>query len=224
MKASSAIVTSFLMLSISLPVCGGQMSQQGKDDHQGHEMHRKMAESASPDDSMNVKIHLRDLELLTADGERVRFKSDVIGDKIVAITFIYTTCTTICPIFNALFSQAQNLLGDRLGEGISLISMSLDPARDVPLRMKKEARKFKAKPGWIFLTGEKENLDQVLRGLDAYFADFTLHPPMVIIGDGKTGQWKRINGFPEPKRIVALIDEFKAARDGISRKAAKPAK
>jgi cytochrome oxidase Cu insertion factor (SCO1/SenC/PrrC family) len=105
------------------------------------------------------------------------------------------------------------MLGERLGTEVVLITMTLDPARDVPRRMKKEAKKFKAKPGWVYLTGKKQNVDQVLRGLDAYFADFTQHPPMAIVGDGRTGTWKRFNGFPQAERLLAMIDALEAARE-----------
>ena len=167
---------------------------------------------AQSEPHLNVDIQLHDLELLTQNGKRVKFKSDVIGDKLVAITFIYTFCTTICPVYNAIFTQLQDLLGERQGKDVILISMSLDPTRDIPRRMKREARKFKAKPGWFYLTGKKQNVDQVLRGMDAYFPDFVEHPPMALIGDGKTGTWRRFNGFPRPEQLLAMIDELKAAR------------
>ena len=165
-----------------------------------------------PDQQLNVDIQLHDLELLTQDRKRVKFKSDVIADKLVAMTFTYTSCTTVCPVYNAIFTQLQDLLGRRLGKDVVLVTMTVDPARDVPRRMKKEAKKFKAKPGWVYLTGKKQNVDQVLRGLDAYFPDFTQHPPMAIVGDGKTGTWKRFNGFPQAEHLLAMIDELEAAR------------
>lgn len=138
-------------------------------------------------DHSNVDVQLYDLELVTQDGKRVKFKSDVIGDKLVAMTFIYTNCTTKCPAYSAIFTQLQDLLGERQGREVILISLTLDPARDIPRRMKKEAKKYKAKPGWFYLTGKKKNVHEVLKGLDAYLVDFEDHPPMALIGDGKNG-------------------------------------
>jgi len=193
-------------------------------DHQGmmghsedeHAAHRRMMEEAASGggstDELNVKVQLYDLELRDQDGNRVKLKSDVIGDKLVAMTFIYSSCTTICPIYSALFTQVQELLGDRLGREVVLVTLTLDPTTDVPLRLKREAKKYSAKPGWYYLTGTKNNVDQVLRGLDAYFADFTQHPPMALVGDGKTGTWKRYNGFPQPEQLVGMLDELEQAR------------
>jgi protein SCO1/2 len=194
---------------LCIPAYAGQMKHAERD---GHAKHKAMMKDIRSEEQTNVDVRLHDLELVTQDGERVKFKSDVIGDKLVAINFIYTSCTTICPIYNAIFTQLQELLGERQGKEVILISLSIDPARDVPRRMKKEAQKFKAKPGWTYLTGKKGNVDQVLKGLDAFYPDYTQHPPMAIVGDGKTGTWKRYFGFPHPEHLMTMIDELKAER------------
>ena len=204
------LLSTLLSCFLVLPVNAGEMKE---DSSAVHGAHTAMKMDSQGDQHLNIDVRLHDLELLTQDRQRVRFKSDVIADRLVAMTFVYTTCTTVCPVYNAIFTQLQDLLGERLGTDVVLVTMTLDPARDVPRRMKKEAKKFKAKPGWVYLTGKKQNVDQVLRGLDAYFADFTQHPPMAIVGDGRTGTWKRFNGFPQAGQLLAMIDELKAARE-----------
>jgi len=194
---------------IQIPGFAGEMKH---DNSQEHETHPAMTKETPSDQHLNIDVQLYDLELLNQDRKHVRFRSDVIANRLVAMTFIYTSCTTVCPVYNAIFTQLQDLLGERMGKDVVLITMTLDPVRDIPRRMKKEAQKFNAKPGWIYLTGKKKNVDQVLRGLDAYFPDFTQHPPMAIVGDGKTGIWKRFNGFPQAERLLAMIDELEAAR------------
>jgi protein SCO1/2 len=194
---------------ISTPAFAGQVKHAKAD---GHEKHQAMVKDGQSENENHVDVELHDLELLTQDGKRVKFKSDVIGDKLVAMTFIYTTCTTVCPIYNAIFTQFQELLGERQGKEVILISMTIDPTRDTVPRMKREAKKFSARPGWAYLTGKKGNVDQVLKGLDAYYPDYTLHPPMTMVGDGKTGLWKRYYGFIQPERLLAMVDELKALR------------
>ena len=211
MKTITALVLSILLICfITAPVYADQMKQAEKE---GHETHQAMLKDTKPDDHLNVDIRLYDRELVTQDGKQVKFKSDVIGDKLVAMTFIYTSCTTICPVYNAIFTQLQDLLGERQGRDAILVTITVDPARDIPRRMKKEAKKFGAKPGWYYLSGKKHNVDEVLKGLDAYFVDFEEHPPMALIGDGKTGTWRRFSGFPQAKHLLAMIDELKAARE-----------
>lgn len=207
-----------LLLACALPVAAQHAAghpehgqgEHGQDEHAAH--HKMMQQAKAPTDALNVEIELRDLELVDQYGEKVKFASDVISDKLVAMTFTYSSCTTVCPVYSALFTKTQDLLGDRMDREVILVTLTLDPTTDVPPRLRREAQKYRAKPGWYFLTGNKLNVDKVLRGLDAYFADFTQHPPMALIGDGRTGTWKRFNGFPEPEKIVALLDELKAAR------------
>lgn len=160
--------------------------------------------------TVNVKVH--DLDVLTQDGKRMKFKSDVVGDRIIAMTFTYTTCTTICPVLDAIFVQLQDLLGKKLGKEVSLVTMSIDPVTDIPPRMKQYGKKLGAKPGWLFLTGKKQDVDRILVGLDVYAADINNHPPTIFVADGRKGVWKRIYGFPAPDQVNAVIKEFENAR------------
>ena len=93
----------------------------------------------------SVEVELRDLELMTHHGDRVRFASDVIGDRIVVMNFIYTDCTTVCPALSALFSLLQDALGERLGRDVFLISLSVNPTRDTPQRLRAYAEKYRAR-------------------------------------------------------------------------------
>ena len=208
MKPIRLIFQSLLLVFLML---GSAQGQEVKQDSATWGQQRT-AEDADFQPFMNVNVQLYDLELVTQEGKRVKFKSDVVADKLVAMTFIFTTCTTICPIYNAIFSQLQTLLGERMGKDVVMVTLTLDPTRDVVGRMKRTAQKFGAQPGWLYLTGEKPNVDQVLKGLGAYFPNFEEHPPMALVGDGKTGTWKRFNGFPSPEQVLAMIDELQAAR------------
>lgn len=211
MKPIRILFQSLLLVFLILTAAHGQEVKE--DAATDTQQNPSATEDPDSQPFMNVNVHLYDLELVTQDGKRVKFKSDVIGNKLVAMTFIFTTCTTICPIYNAIFSQLQPLLGERLGREVIMVTLTLDPTRDVPGRMKRTAQKFGAQPGWIYLSGEKQNVDQVLKGLGAYFPNFEEHPPMALVGDGKAGTWKRFNGFPSPEQVLAMIDELKAARE-----------
>ena len=83
-----------------------------------------------------VHQNIPDAELLNQDGESVRFLSDVIGDKLAAITFTFTSCHTICPRLDAIFAKLQEQIADDLGEDTVLVTMSVDPVNDIPERLK----------------------------------------------------------------------------------------
>jgi len=177
-----------------------------------HAKHRAMMKQSQADISTASDIKLRDEVLLDQHGTKVRFVSDVIGDQIVVMDFVYTTCTTVCPVLSAIFQQVQTKLGDRLGIDVKMISMSVDPVRDTPERMNKYAQGLRAHADWTWLTGEKTTVDEVLRGLGAYTPNFEDHPSIVLVGDPQRGTWKRFFGFPGPDKILAAVDAMTAAR------------
>jgi protein SCO1/2 len=181
----------------------------GDDDPHAHHkaMMNKPAERAK-----TTEVDLLDLVLMDQNGDEMKFVSDVIGDRIVVMDFIYTSCTTVCPVISAVFGQVQDKLGDQLGDEVVLVSVSVDPVRDTPQRLKAYAANHKAQPGWIWLTGDKRTLEKVLDGLGAYTPNFENHPAMVLVGDGQTGKWSRFFGFPNPDRLMNQVSVLQVAR------------
>jgi len=180
-------------------------------DEDPHAKHRAMMKQKSQP-AESVDIDIRDRLLVNQDGEDVQFATDVIGDNIVVMDFVYTTCTTICPVLSALFTQVQTKLGDSVGDEVRLVSVSVDPIRDTPQRLKAYSEKHRAGEGWSWITGPKPAVDDVLTGLGAYTTNFEDHPTMVLVGDGRTGEWKRLFGFPNPDRIVQIVNDLRDQR------------
>ncbi len=160
-----------------------------------------------------VDLQVPNLDMTDQDGESGKFLSHFIGDKLVAITFTYTTCTTICPVLDGIFKNVQKRIGGDLGREISLITISIDPATDIPPRLKEHAEKLGAKQGWTFLTGERETVNLVLKGLEVYSPDIYNHPPTVFIVDGRRGIWSRLYGFPSPGLIEKSLNAHRAGRN-----------
>ncbi|WP_036248203.1 SCO family protein [Methylobacter sp. BBA5.1] len=155
---------------------------------------------------------LPDAELVDQNGAPVRFVSDIAGGRIMALSFVYTECRTACPVVSGLFSKLQDRLGDRLGREVRLVSLSIDPATDTPERLKAYAARFHAAPGWLWLTGEKAQVDALLKALGVYRADYANHAPVILVGDPVRGEWTRFNGLPGPDALAARIDELLEAR------------
>jgi len=176
--------------------------------------HSQHPQQSQDSEARAVSIKLSDLELIDQDGNRVKFKTDVLKDRLVAIDVIYTTCPVVCPILSAIFANVQKSLGDRLGNEVVLVSVSVDPVTDIPPRLKEYAQKWGAKPGWVFLTGDKGHVDRVLQGLGAYAVDYTDHPTTILVGDGAKDGWTRFYGFATPEQVLAKLDELKIRRQG----------
>ena len=71
-----------------------------------------------------------DVPVLDQDGKRLNFYSDLVRGRTVAIDFIYTSCTTFCPMLTANFRMVQQELAARIGKDVALISISIDPVTD----------------------------------------------------------------------------------------------
>jgi protein SCO1/2 len=184
--------------------------------HEGHAQHQQAANAPS-----TVRIKLPDTTLTDQHGKTARFKSDIVSDRLVLINFVYTTCTTVCPAQSALFADLQQRLGDRVGREVSLVTITVDPVRDTPMRLKTFSAQFQAGPGWSFLTGRKQAVDEVLTSLDAYTPSFADHPAVVLVGDPRSGEWTRFFGFPGSDQLMAKVDQLKAARQGTPLAAGK---
>lgn len=204
-----------LMLVLGLLPAGSNAGDAGSEDDP-HAHHRAMlTRPAEP--ALTTRVELLDRVLIDQHGNEVKFVSEVIGDRIVVMDFIYTTCTTVCPVISAVFAQLQKKLADQLGDEVVLLSISVDPIRDTPQRLKAYAAKHNAGPDWVWLTGHKRTMDDVLDGLGAYSPNFSDHPAMVLVGDARTGEWSRFFGFPSPDRLIKQVNTLQAARLAAAR-------
>jgi cytochrome oxidase Cu insertion factor (SCO1/SenC/PrrC family) len=152
-------------------------------------------------------LNIPDVEVLDQDGNVRHFYSDLIKGKTVAVNFIFTNCTTICPPLGATFARVQRELGDKVGKDVYFISVSVDPLTDTPERLKAWGAKFKAGPGWTFVTGNKEEIDRLLRALGASTARREDHTPSVIIGNDERDVWTRTYGLASASQMGGLIKE-----------------
>lgn len=168
------------------------------------------AMSARPEEN-SVVLKIPNAQVYDQDGRRISFYNDLIKGRVVAINFIFTTCTTICPPMTATFRRVQQELGAR-GSEARLISVSVDPATDTPERLRDFAAKFKAGPGWTFVTGDKIEIDSLLQAFGVAVADKNDHTPMILIGNDRDGFWSRAYGLSAPSTLVSAIEAATAHR------------
>ena len=167
----------------------------------------KAAPAAAVDIRSAAEKYFSDVELINQDGEKMRFYSDVLKNKVVVINTFFTTCTSVCPPLNRNFERVQEALGDRLGKDAFLVSISVDPVTDTPPRLKEYSRRFHARPGWIFLTGKKENVDWALYKLGQYVEAKDEHTTIVIIGNEPKGLWKKAFGLAKPDELMKVVED-----------------
>ena len=159
-----------------------------------------------------TRMNIPDVELLDQNGRKIHFYTDLVKDQTVVINFIFTTCTTICPPLGATFARVQRELGDKVGRDVRFISISVDPATDTPERLKAWGAKFKAGDGWTLLTGNKPQVDELLRALGASSARREDHSPTVLIGNAAHGNWTRTYGLAKTSQLVQIINNAIAGK------------
>jgi protein SCO1/2 len=150
--------------------------------------------------------------LTTHHGTPVRFYDDLLKGKIVAINLIYTSCQYACPLETARMAQVQKRLGDRMGRDVFFYSISIDPEHDTPPVLKAYAEQFNAGPGWLFLTGNKADVDVISKKLGLYSrpdpANLDGHMPYLLVGNEVTGQWMRNSAVDNAGFLARTIGEW----------------
>ena len=106
--------------------------------------------------------------LTKQDGRRLALKE--LRGKVVAITFIFASCTDTCPLLTAKMAGIQDRLGPAFGPQAFFLSITVDPERDTPPVLKRYAEAHKANPaGWAFLTGTPAEIRDVTKSYGIYY-------------------------------------------------------
>lgn len=174
--------------------------------HQGHDMgkdhaaHMKALPAAVT--RSVARYDLPDLELLGSDGKPRSLAKVLAADEPVLVNFIFTTCTTVCPISSGTFARVQSLLA-KDGQKFRLVSITIDPDQDTPARLRDYATKYGAGEQWQFLTGQTERIVETQRAFNAYRGNKMNHLPVTLMRASRDAPWIRYDGFVTPETLVA---------------------
>lgn len=150
-----------------------------------------------------------DLVLINQDRQQVRLRELLAVDRPVMLDFIYGTCTTICPVLSAGFSNLQKRLGEHAAD-VQLVSITIDPEHDTPEVMHDYLQRYRRKPGWDFLTGSKADIDKAMHAFNAFVPNKMNHYPLTFLRapDGK--HWIRIYGLISTADLMAEYQKLRA--------------
>jgi protein SCO1/2 len=151
------------------------------------------------------------LVLTTHEGEQVRFYDDLIKGRFVTINMMYSTCKATCPLTTANLVRVQKLLGDRVGRDLFMYSITLDPKQDTPKVLNGYAKTFGVGPGWKFLTGNPDDIEQLRRRLGFAWANQEMdknkdfHTGNLRYGNEPLMLWGSVPGMAEPEWVSECI-------------------
>ena len=152
--------------------------------------------------------NIPDVTLINQDGQKVRLRSFLLTDQPVLVDFVYTTCTTICPVLSANFANFQSTLDWEDGK-VRLVSISIDPEFDTPKEMKLYLKRYRAKPGWDFLTGSREDIDRVLGVFKVYTRNKMNHAPVTLLKSPSDTRWVRLYGLVSTSKLLVEYEKVR---------------
>lgn len=158
---------------------------------------------------------IADVPVQDQSGHALHFQRDLVQGRLVAINFIFTRCTTICPLLGTRFAQVQKLLGDDAAR-VGLVSISIDPLNDTPQQLARWSEALGARPGWTLVTGARADIDTLVRSLGASAADPAAHAPIVLLLDERAAgrPWRRLDGLADAATLVEALRESLASAAG----------
>jgi len=145
------------------------------------------------------------------DGKRVWLADELDDGRPVVLDFVYTTCTSVCPLSSQTFAALQDKLGVER-DRVHLVSISIDPEQDSPDRLTEYSRHFGAGPQWQFYTGTVDASLRVQQAFRAYLGDKMSHPPLTLLRTAPGKPWVRLDGFATVNQLMSELHDQVASR------------
>jgi protein SCO1/2 len=192
------VATMAVALTAWLPSCASAADEAGGAEHAHH---HHTIDNPNPVTRSAVEIAVPDLELVRDDGRKVRLPAEVDDGRPVLLTFIYTSCTAICPVITQTLTSFQERLGSE-SRLLHMMSISIDPEQDTPARLREYARQHDAGPQWQHYTGTTDASIAVQRAFNVYRGDKMNHTAVMFLRAAQGKPWVRLDGFATPSELM----------------------
>lgn len=172
--------------------------------------------AAEADRDAAAREYFTDRLVLDQHGNKLRFYSDVLSNRVVLLNVIYTNCESGCPLTTQLLVGTRGKLVDAIKDDVWFVSVSTDPERDTPEALKAFAdRQGVDHRRWLFLTGPKENIDYILKKLRRYSPSLEAHSTQMLAGTTRERhEWIPLPAGVQPDAIAAVLRSLAEERPG----------
>lgn len=144
--------------------------------------------------------------LVRDDGKSVSLPDELNDGRPVVMNFVFTTCTSICPLLSQTLARLQEELGaDR--DRVHIVSISIDPEEDTPAVLAAYAKRYRAGPEWRHYTGTMQAIIATARAFNAYRGDKMSHTPLTLVRVAPGKPWVRFDGFATANELLHEISE-----------------
>ena len=188
---------------------GGMPGMSGSMSADMHAHHHQMMQRQGYERSIH-DYRAPDLRLVDMNGRTTTLPQALDANKPVMMNFIFTTCTTICPVLSATFSQVQQELGEEVRQ-VQMISITIDPEQDTPQQLKRYADRYEAGTQWRFFTGDRDNIIAVEKAFDIYRGSKSNHEPITLLRGAGGNSWVRLDGIASASDIIGEYRKLDAA-------------
>lgn len=134
------------------------------------------------------------------------FYEELVHDSLVLVSFSSVRGEKHYPIIDNLV-KVQDMLKDRLGKDVTMLTISTNPAKDTPEALKKLADSKGAK--WQFLTGEPDDI----RNLLLSFGIRGSISGLSWVGNEKTGRWMTKASRQHPLFIAEAVARLSTGKE-----------
>jgi len=148
------------------------------------------------------------IQMMRHDSVITPFPAELDDGRPVILSFIFTTCSAICPMISGLLSGVQAKLGDEI-QKVHIVSITIDPEYDRPERLQEYAKKFNAKPQWQFYSGSVKDVEALQKAFDVYRGDKMNHSATIFLRDEPNKPWVRLDGFPSSDEVISEYRRLK---------------
>ncbi len=169
---------------------------------QEHNHHAPVADPARYSRSV-IETRIPDVTLVDLDGAPVPLAAELDREGPVVLQFIFTTCSTVCPVLTGTLAASQEKW-----PGVRLVSISIDPEEDTPARLREYAARFhagRAGGHWRFLTGRIDDVVTVQKAFGAFRGDKMRHEPLTFLRAAPREPWVQLTGFPSAAELDAEV-------------------
>jgi protein SCO1/2 len=197
-----AMTLAIVTIAGAAALAAGTEGESAVDQHAHH--HLVPAPGTS---RITASYAIPDVRMIRQDGAAVNLGDELNDGRPVVLSFIYTSCTTVCPLISHTLSQLQSKLGDNR-DRVHLVSISIDPEQDDPARLREYAKSFDAGPEWQHYTGTLAASQTVQRAFDVYRGNKMEHVPATLIRPAPGAPWTRLDGFATADQMIAELPDF----------------
>jgi protein SCO1/2 len=197
------------------PVAAGDNAMAANDMHAHHDEHQDMGNDPDLRRS-EANYAIPSVTLVRDDGKSVLLPAELDDGRPVVVNFIYTSCTTICPLSSQIFEQFQEDLAGAHAS-MHLVSISIDPEQDTPARLRAYAAQYHARRGWDHYSGTLASIIAVQKAFNVYRGDKMSHTPLTLMRAAPGKPWIRFDGFAGADDLMAARNSWQSPAALVAR-------